>query len=298
VAKYRIFVNTGFIKHNLLKDIIRWREVGSLYKLKILTKESIMEFELGDIAKLFRRRLLFISALTLFSVMAIGYYSFYVIKPEYEASATLLVQSDNGGEKSQVNDIVANQKLVITYGEIIKSNRIAAEVINRLHLKLPVEQLLSQIKIRTNGESLLTTLIVTDHDPKQAVTIANTFANAFNDNLGTIMHVNNVLILDEAKGSDHPKPVNPKPFLNIAVAFVLSVLSSIGISVWLELSHKTVKNSKDIRHDLQLPVLGVVGKLKPSKRILKKIQKMNREGASEGVQESVQIVLSRGSEIL
>jgi capsular polysaccharide biosynthesis protein len=257
-----------------------------------------MEFELGDIAKLFRRRLLFISALTLFSVMAIGYYSFYVIKPDYEATATLLVQSDNGGEKSQVNDIVANQKLVITYGEIIKSNRIAAEVIHRLHLKLPVEQLLSQIKIRTNGESLLTTLIVTDHDPKQAVTIANTFAAAFNDNLGTIMHVNNVLILDEAKISDHPKPVNPKPLLNIAVAFILSILTSVGISVWLELSHKTVKNSKDIRHDLQLPVLGVVGKLKPSKRILKKIQKMNREGASEGVQESVQIVLSRGTEIL
>lgn len=251
-----------------------------------------MEFELGSILKLVKRRLLFITALSIAALALAWYVSYYVLKPEYEATASLLIQGDK--QQQAINDIVAGQKLVTTYGEIIRSNRIADEVVKRLQLEITPKKLLEQIKTRTSSESLLTTVIATDSDPKRAADIANGFAEAFYDNIRSIMGVENVLFLDQAKLPSIP--ITPKPMFNMVVAFGLALMAGIGISILREMLDKTVNSAKDIEVELQLPLLGTVGKLKPRKRRLKSKSK-SPKGASSYEEDNAKIVLPGPTEI-
>ena len=155
-----------------------------------------MEFELGSILKLVKRRLLFIIVLCIVAVGIASFVSYYVLKPKYEATASILIQGDR--QQKAINDIMAGQKLVTTYGEIIRSSRIAEEVVRRLQLNMTPEKLLEKVKTRTSSESLVTTVIVSDSNAQRATNIANGFGEAFNENIQAIMGVENVVLLDRA----------------------------------------------------------------------------------------------------
>lgn len=253
-----------------------------------------MDFELGSIMKLVKRRLLFILALSVAAMGLASFVSYYVLKPEYEATASVLIQGDR--KDKAINDIMAVQKLVTTYAEIIRSNRIAEEVVKRLQLGISAEELLKHVKTRTNSESLLTTVIVTDSNAKQATDIANSFAESFKENIQSIMGVENVVFLDRAKIPD--KPVSPKPMLNIIASFALALVTGIAISIMREMADKKVSSPKDIQLIIQLPLLGTVGKLKLRKRKVLSHQKSNPvEGVSSYEEESSQIIRSGSTEV-
>ncbi|WP_164821431.1 YveK family protein [Paenibacillus koleovorans] len=223
-----------------------------------------MEFELGSLWKLVKRRLWFITALAVAAVGLAWYVSYYVLKPEYESTASFLIQGDKPSQA--MGDIVAGQKLATTYGEIIRSKRIAEAVVSRLALDSTPEKLLEQVETRTSSESLVTTVVVTDSDPQRAADIANGFAEAFNANIRSIMGVENIMALDPAKVPSTPIPVTPKPLFNMTVAFGLALMAGISISMLREMADKRVSSVKDIELDLQLPLLGTLGKLKPRKK--------------------------------
>ncbi|MEC0090753.1 YveK family protein [Paenibacillus macquariensis] len=251
-----------------------------------------MEFELGSIMKLVKRRLLFIIVLCIAAMGVASFVSYYVIKPKYEATASIIIQGDR--QQKPINDIMAGQKLVTTFGEIIRSSRIAEEVVKRLQLKMTPEKLLEHVKTRTSSESLLTTVIVTDSNAIRATEIANGFGEAFNENIQSIMGVENVVFLDRAKVPN--EVISPKPAFNLVVAFGLALIAGIAISILRELMDKTVNNAKDIQLDLQLPLLGTVGNLKVSKQRIKTKSKSD-EGASRYEEECAKIILPGTTEI-
>lgn len=252
-----------------------------------------MEFELGSILKLVKRRLLFIIVLCIVAVGIASFVSYYVLKPKYEATASILIQGDR--QQKAINDIMAGQKLVTTYGEIIRSSRIAEEVVRRLQLNMTPEKLLEKVKTRTSSESLVTTVIVSDSNAQRATNIANGFGEAFNENIQAIMGVENVVLLDRAKVPF--EAISPKPVFNMIVAFGLALIAGIAMSILRELAEKPVRSAKNIQLDLQLPLLGTVGKLKPRKR-REKTKSNSVEGASRHEEENAKIVLPGTTEII
>lgn len=252
-----------------------------------------MEFELGSILKLIKRRLLFIIVLCVAAVGFASFVSYYLLQPKYEATASILIQGDR--QQKAINDILAGQKLVTTYGEIIRSSRIAEEVVRKQQLNMTPEKLLEHVKTRTNSESLVTTVIVTHSSAERATNIANGFGEAFNENIQSIMGVENVVFLDRAKIPS--EPISPKPIFNMVVAFGLALITGIAISILRELMEKPVRNAKDIQLDLQLPLLGTVGKLKPRKQRARTKSK-SAEGASKHEEENAQIILPGTTEII
>lgn len=237
-----------------------------------------MDIEISDVWKIMKRRFLMILAFIIVSLTATGLISFYLIQPEYEGTAKLLIQSQNTNNQNVYDDVETNQNLITTYGEIIKSNRIAEDVINRLSLNITSKELLEQVKVHATEESLITSVTVRDHDPDRAVAIANGFAQSFYNNLDAIMKVDNVSILDEAKLPANPIPVRPKPYLNMSVAFVLTLVVGVCLALLMEFLDRTVKTEENIEELLGLPVLGVVvhfnGKKKKKKAKRKKKEQL------------------------
>ncbi|MGZ4033194.1 MAG: YveK family protein [Tumebacillaceae bacterium] len=239
-----------------------------------------MELNLLGIWKLIKQRMWLIAGITAGAVLIAGLTSYFVLKPQYEAKSTILVQNQKSNDQMVYNDLMANQQLVKTYSDIIKSKRIAEDVKKRLSLTMSDDDLLKKVQVETANQSLVTTVTVTDQDPKTAVAIANGVADAFNDNINKIMKVDNVSILDKAKLEDSSKQVSPRPMLNMAIAFVLGLMLSIGIVFLIEFMDNTVKSEEEIQELLDLPVLGVIAVIGEEDK--KKSKARNKSVANRG----------------
>lgn len=68
----------------------------------------------------------------------------------------------------------------------------------------------------------------------------------------------NINILAKAEVKEQPVPVKPKPLLNMAIAFVIGMMTGVGLAFLLEYLDNTIKNEQDVEKLLELPVLGAV----------------------------------------
>jgi capsular polysaccharide biosynthesis protein len=236
------------------------------------------EIEFREIFHILWKRKIMIVSITLIATIISAILSFFVIPPKYEATTTLLVnkkQGENVPIGAEYNEILANQALVKTYNEIIKSRSVEDTVIEKLHLAMTTEQLDQYIKVNAVNQSQVFSVTVTYKDPHMAVEIANAIADTFKQKVVSLMQVENVQIVDKAIEQNPPVPVSPKKALNITIAFVLGIMVSVGLAFMLEYFDNTIKTEEDIQRVLDLPVLGSialmeqVGKKKRAKRSAK-----------------------------
>lgn len=149
-----------------------------------------------------------------------------------------------------------SQKLVATYSQIVKSERIADAVIEKLDLDLTAAQLNSKVSVSQLGDTEILKITVKDEDPELAALIANTESEVFQKEINDMMEVENVSTIDVAKVP--VSPVSPNKLMNIAIATVLGMMVSVGLVFVLEFLDRTYKTPTDIERHLGLPILGAI----------------------------------------
>lgn len=218
-----------------------------------------MEMELSDVRRILKQNLLLILSIIIIAVVSAGLVSSFLLKPVYEGKATLLVKK-NGINQNQieVDDLIASEKLVKTFAEIVKSRMVREKVINQMQLNMTSEQLLEKMSVQADNETLITTITVRDHDRVHVVTITNMLAKTAMQTWNEIMQIENVMMIDEAKQEYSMNPVGPRLYLNMAIAFAVSAMLGIGIAVIRELLDHTLKTEEEIEEKFGIPVLGVI----------------------------------------
>ena len=214
--------------------------------------------DLRDILQIIYKRLWFIILVTLVCIISSGIISFFVLDNIYEASTTLMVSKTREDQSSnlQYNDILLNQKLVKTYSEIVKSNRVLEKVIEQLDLDMSTGSLRSKIQVNSVSDTEIIRITVEDMDPNFATDLANSIAVVFMGEIGSIMKMDNVQFIDPAKVPI--SPVKPRPLLNIAISAVMGLMISVFIIFLMEYFDNTIKTVDDIENKLGLPVLGSI----------------------------------------
>ena len=101
------------------------------------------------------------------------------ISPVYRATATLLVDSAQGTEGAQYSDIMASERLALTYSQMVKGRDVVAAAIAELHLAEKPDALAGRVSAEPVPDTQLLRLSVEDLDPAQAALIANTIAETF-----------------------------------------------------------------------------------------------------------------------
>ncbi|CAM5215496.1 Capsular biosynthesis protein OS=Lysinibacillus sphaericus OX=1421 GN=LS41612_17440 PE=3 SV=1 [Lysinibacillus sphaericus] len=98
---------------------------------------------LQDVVKIVRKQLLYIMSFALFLALVTAFFSFFIIKPTYEAQTQLLVNQKNIDQQSRlgVQQVETDLRLINTYNVIIQSPAILSKVISRLHLDSTPEKL-------------------------------------------------------------------------------------------------------------------------------------------------------------
>lgn len=225
----------------------------------------MMEEEL-DLLDLFfafwKKRMWLMIAIIVGAVSGFLYTEFMVV-PKYTSSVTLILAkastesttglaTDATGAITQ-SDITLNQKLISTYGEILKSRRIAYTVIDSLELNMTYQQLINCVAVSFVKDSDVIKLSITTTDPELSAKIANEMTGAFTDEVARIYNIQNVAIIDSAEVNTNPVNVS---FGKNVIIFALIAFVIVAVVIFLiYYFDNTVKTEENVKKITGLPVL-------------------------------------------
>lgn len=215
--------------------------------------------ELQEYLNILKKRWVFLVVITLVSTLVSAISSYFIIKPIYKADISVIIQKENNIDPknpTNYNDVLMYQKLVKTYSELVKSRTVAENAIGKLGIDMKASQLQSMISVAPKGDTEFLTITVKSKDAKQAMNLANQLAQSLKEVGKQVKNMDAVQILDPAELPTTPD--SPKPKLNIAIAFFLGIMISVGIIFLLEYLDNTVKSSEDIEKLLGIPVIGTI----------------------------------------
>lgn len=215
--------------------------------------------ELMEYFTIIKKRILLVILITLGATVLSGVLSYFVITSTYKADISVIIgKIENKAEVPQasMNDVLMYQKLVKTYSEFTKSRKVSEHVIAALKLNIEPSQLQTMVSVEPKGDTEFLTITVKSKDPKEAMNIANQFAKSLKYVSNDVKKADNVQLLDEAQLPIVPDSPNPK--LNIAIAFFIGLMVSLGIAFLLEYLDNTVKSQEDIEKLTGIPVIGII----------------------------------------
>lgn len=216
--------------------------------------------ELQQYLIILRKRWSLLVVITLLATLVSGIVSYFVIKPTYKSDISVIIgKQDNGTAATpsmNYNDVMMYQKLVKTYSELTKSRTVAEHAIEKLGLDMKAEQLRAMVAVAPKGDTEFLTITVRSKDAKQAMDIANQLAKSLKEVSSQIKKVDNVQILDPAQLPVGPD--SPKPLMNMAIAFFLGLMVSVGVVFLMEYLDNTIKTTDDIEKLIDVPVIGTI----------------------------------------
>ncbi|HDR4945909.1 TPA: capsular biosynthesis protein [Bacillus cereus] len=217
---------------------------------------------LKELFHILKKRLVMILVIAFGAAIVSAIISFFFMTPIYQASTQILVnQKKQEGAMFQAGEIQTNIQLTNTYKVIIKSPVILEQVNEKLNLNMTSQALTGKINVANEKDSQVISVTAEDKDPKLARDIANATADVFKGEVAKIMNVDNVTVLSKAEVAENQSPIKPVPMLNVAIAFVVGLMASVGLAFLLEYLDNTVKKEEDVENLLGLPVLGIVARM-------------------------------------
>lgn len=231
-----------------------------------------MEIELKQYFKIIWKRIWLIVALALVSGVTTAVVSYLFLDPVYQASTKLIV-NDSAAEYSKLGqpniDAIRRDLLLInTYKEIIKTPAIMDKVVEKYpDIGLSAAQLSQVVKVSSVNDTQVMTVAAQDESYERAAKIVNAVSKVFQSEIPSIMNVNNVTILNEAKTDNIPAPIKPTSELNIIISFAVALMLGIGIAFLLEHLDDTVKTEADVQQVLGLSTLAVISRINESEAL-------------------------------
>lgn len=211
--------------------------------------------ELMEYLRALKKRLWLILLITFLSTCSSALCSIYLIKPVYEAKITSIVGRVpvNNNERLEYTDVLLYERLIKTYSELVKSRVVLSEALFRLNYDMELSKMQSNLIVSPKGDTQILEIAVRDTDAIRATNIANTIAQVFIEKVKTLMHSEDVEIMDWAIVPE--KPVKPRVALNTAAAFLLGLMVSLGLILLIEYMDNTLKADEDVEKYLSILVL-------------------------------------------
>ncbi|MBY0013615.1 YveK family protein [Paenibacillus typhae] len=229
---------------------------------------SAQELDLRDYFQIVKKRLWMIVSIVVVVCLLAGVYSLYIKNPVFEASTKIIVnqtqQVQSAASELDLNQINTNIQMINTYKEIIKTPAILDVVAkNYPEFNTTAEELLKKVNVSSVNNTQVMTLVVRDNSYQRAAELVNAISLVFKQEIPSLFNVQNVSILNEAKLNPpvEPGPVEPNVVMNMAIAFIVSLMIGLGIAFLLEYLDDTLKTEEDIEKYLGLPTIAMITRL-------------------------------------
>ena len=220
---------------------------------------------LQEIALVLKKRMLLIFSMMILGVVALAGVTFFLITPKYGTNTQLVVQSNQETltNANLQSDLTGNVMMVNTYKDLIKSDVVLDQVSLQLAKENGIQytsnELNKMISVTQSQNSQMFSIRVISINAKEAMEIANKTAMIFKEKAVEILKVDKVSIISPAKLQT--TPVSPNKKLNLLIGAVIGLILGVMIVFLLEFLDKTVKDTKFIENELELPILGEISVL-------------------------------------
>ena len=219
-----------------------------------------MEEQVISISEIFealKKRWILIVSITLVATLISGILSFFVIKPTYEASTKVFIGKEESSlEGYNTNDIQMYQKLLQTYAETIKTNEVVQAAINNTNADLTVSAVKGALTVTPVSDTQILQIKYQNKNAKVAKEILENITKEFITLAKELVPNGNVRVIEAVQLPENP--VAPNKTMNVAIAFLLGLMVSVGLVFLIEYLDNTFKNKENLERELDIPVLGII----------------------------------------
>lgn len=183
------------------------------------------EIDIKDLLLCFwKRKIKILLILIIFAIIGVCY-SYFTIKPAYNSTTTILVTQSS--EVKEENEVTVNSKLVPTYAELIKTDRVLETVVKNINnADITIGNIKSNISAQIIKDTELVKITVKNANPEYAAIIANETAKVSCEEIVEIYDMTNTYILDTAVPSTVPYNINHTK--DIIIFVCIGVIVAIG----------------------------------------------------------------------
>ena len=213
---------------------------------------------LSEIFEALKKRWIMIVAITLTATIISGVISFFVIDPVYEASTKVFIgkeESDDAAYNS--SDINMYQQLLQTYAQAIKTKDLVNRAISGLSYdELEASSVVDALTVNPISSTQILEIKYKSKDAEEAKDVLKGVTDEFIVTAKELVPNGNVRVIEEVELPQNP--VSPNKKMNIAIAFLVGLMVSVGLVFLLEYLDNTYKNKEQLEKDLGIPVLGAI----------------------------------------
>lgn len=212
---------------------------------------------ISEIFESLKKRWKLIGVITLGAVVLSAIISFFLIKPQYEATTKVFIGKEEGAEQGyNQNDVIMYQKLMKTYSETIKTKDLVERAIAGIDTELAAKDILRGLTVTNVTDTQILEIKFKGENPEEAKDIVAAVTGEFINTSKNLVANGNVRVIEEVTTPE--KPVSPNKTMNIAIAFILGLMVSGGLVFILEVMDNTFKGKDQLERELGLPVLGAI----------------------------------------
>ncbi|MBX9136396.1 MULTISPECIES: YveK family protein [unclassified Clostridium] len=220
-----------------------------------------MEEQVISISEIFealKKRWILIVSITLVATLISGVLSFFVIKPTYETSTKVFIGKEESNQEGyNTNDIQMYQKLLQTYAETIKTNEVVQAAINSTNnTDLTVPAVKGALTVTPVSDTQILQIKYQNKSPEVAKEILEGITNEFVILAKELVPNGNVRVIEAVQLPENPVAPNKK--MNVAIAFLLGLMVSVGLVFLIEYLDNTFKSKEELERELDIPVVGII----------------------------------------
>ncbi|MDK0908190.1 Wzz/FepE/Etk N-terminal domain-containing protein [Clostridium perfringens] len=217
---------------------------------------------LQEITYALKKRWKLIALITIAATLVSAILSFFVIKPQYEASTKLFIGKQESNQNAAVydnSDIMMYQKLMKTYAELVKTSDLVTKAVKSANLDYnqnEIKGILSNLTAIPSADTQILDLSFKGENPKEVLKVTEAITNEFISESKELIPNGNVQVIQKAQLPEHP--VSPNKKLNIIIAFVLGLIVGVGVVLLIEYLDNTFKSREELERTLDLPIIGAI----------------------------------------
>lgn len=202
------------------------------------------EIDIKDlIFSFWKRKIKILVILVIFAIIGTSY-SYFIIKPMYNSTSTVLVTQSI--EVKEDDEVKANSKLIPTYAELIKTDKVIETVVKNINNpEITSGNIKSSISVQIIKDTEVVKITVKNSNSEYAAIIANEVAKISCEKLKELYSMTNTYILDTAIPSTVPYNINHTK--DIVIFVFIGVIVAIGyvlIANIIEYSTNKTKNNR------------------------------------------------------
>lgn len=212
---------------------------------------------ISEILDSLKKRWKLIVVITLCATLLSGVVSFFVLKPQYEATTKVFIGKEDGTDQGyNQSDVIMYKQLMKTYLETVKTKDLIGRALEDVKTELEVKEVLAGLTVTNVTDTQILEIKFKGKNPEEARDIVAAVTGEFINTSKTLVANGNVRVIEEVVVPENP--VSPNKKMNISIAFLLGLMVSVGLCFLLEFMDNSFKNKEQVEQELGIPVIGLI----------------------------------------